>query len=342
MFISDNASAVHEKVLKKIGEVNTGVAFPYGNDPWTRQAIENIRSLFGREDLEVFFVLNGTAANVVGLSSLLQSYESVLCAETTHIHTDECGALEKYIGAKIMTVPHQEGKITPASLEAHLQHRGNEHHNQPRVVSISQCTEMGAVYTLEEIRALAEFAHVHGMYLHMDGARVANAVVALGTSFQEMITDTGVDLLSFGGTKNGLLYGEAIVCLRPELAKNMKYIRKQGMQLLSKMRYLSAQFIAYLEEDLWRENAENANQQAARLCKALQEVPGVELLNGVDANIIFARFPQFLIDAMAGKDYFYVMNPRERQVRLVTSFATTDEQIAQFIGELQEAAKRGE
>ncbi len=334
MFISDNSSTVHKKVLKKITEVNQGVAFPYGNDPYTKHATEMMQSLFNK-DTDVYFTINGTSANVIGLSALMQSYESVICAESTHINTDECGALEKYIGAKISSVEHNHGKINVQSIEKFLLDKGNEHHNQPKIISISQCTEFGSVYTPEEIKEIADFTHRHDMYLHMDGARIANAAVSLGISFNEMIADTGVDLLSFGGTKNGMMMGEAIISFRPEVTSNPKFIRKQGMQLVSKMRYISAQFIAYLEDDLWRDNATQANSTAQYLAKRLTEIPEIEIKNAVNANMIFARFPQEIIDKTINKEYYYLMYPLENVVRMVTSYNSTKEDVDQFIDELQ-------
>jgi len=335
IFLSDNSSGVHENVLRKISEVNHGFTFPYGKDKYTAEAEKLFSLLFGI-NVDVYFTVNGTSANVTGLSSVLSSFEGVLCADTTHINTDECGAFEKFTGAKIYTVENINGKINPEQLVKFLHFKGNEHHNQPKVVSISQCTETGTVYSRDEIKALADFAHDNRMFLHVDGARISNAVEAAGITIKEMFTDTGVDFVSFGGTKNGLMMGEAVIFLNTELSKNMKYIRKQSMQLVSKMRFISAQFLAYLENDLWLENARVANNAGKYFKKKLEEIPGISIIGTVDANIIFAVFPQHVIDQLLPLDYFYVMDPLERKVRFVTSFNTKNEDIDSFIIKLKE------
>ena len=334
IFLSDNSSGVHEKVLQKISEVNTGYTFPYGKDKYTLEAEKQFSKLFGKE-VAVYFTINGTSANVVSLSSVLSSFEAVICGDTAHINTDECGAFEKFTGAKILTVENKNGKIYPEQLNNLLLIKGNEHHNQPKIISISQCTETGTVYSREEIKALADFAHDNGMFLHLDGARLANALISTGLSAKEMLADTGVDIVSFGGTKNGLMMGEAVIILNPEISQNTKYIRKQGMQLISKMRFVSAQFLAYLEDDLWLENARAANKAAEYLKNQVNSFQGIKIVGTVDANIVFAIFPQHVIDELLPQDYFYVNDPIEGKVRFVTSFNTKIEDIDFFINKLK-------
>ena len=247
-FASDNNSGVDPKIMKALQDVNVGHAIGYGGDVYTEKCTLKFKELFGPQ-ASVYFVFLGTGANVLSLKAVTQPYQAVICADSAHIHVDECGAPERFTGCKLLTVPTIDGKLTPESVKAHLHGFGFEHHAQPKVISISQPTELGTLYSINEIKALAELAHQFEMYLHIDGARLANASVALGRTFYDMITMTGVDILSFGGTKNGLMYGEAIVFLKEGLDCNFKYIRKQGMQLASKMRYISAQFLAYLEDD---------------------------------------------------------------------------------------------
>lgn len=334
MFLSDNSSGVHEKVLEKMSEVNVGYTFPYGKDKFTIEAEKKFSNLFGTE-VDVYFTINGTSANIVGLASVLSSFEAVISADTAHINTDECGAFEKFTGAKILTVENTNGKINPEQLKKFLHFKGNEHHNQPKVISISQCTETGTVYSREEIKALADFAHDNEMFLHLDGARLANALISTGINAKEMITDTGTDIVSFGGTKNGLMMGEAVVVLNPDISKNTKYIRKQGMQLISKMRFVSAQFLAYLENDLWLESAKAANKAAKYLKEQMENIPNIKILGTVDANIIFVVFPQHVIDELLPQDYFYLMDPIEKKVRFVTSYNTNYEDIDIFIEKLK-------
>src|ERR1035437_5542982 len=275
-FASDNNAGVHPDILKAIVNANSGHAIAYGGDFYTEQAIEKFKKYFG-DHVSVYFVFLGTAANVLSLKALTNSYHAVICADTAHIHTDECGAPEKFNGCKLITVPTGNGKITPEEIKKHLHGFGFEHHAQPKVISITQSTEMGSVYSLQEIKTLANLAHEHEMYLHVDGARIANAAVSLGKSFKEMITDSGVDILSFGGTKNGLMYGEAVIFLKEGLDENFKYYRKQGMQLASKMRFIAAQFLGYFENELWRKNAEHANHMAQLLAREIATIKEITI-----------------------------------------------------------------
>ena len=328
-FASDNNAGVHPEILRAIGEVNRGHVIAYGDDPYTIRTIEKMKGIFGTE-AELFFVFTGTAANVLGLSSVTQPYHAVICPDTSHIHVDECGAPEKFTGCKLLAVNTPDGKLTVGHIAGQMHGIGFEHHVQPRVVSITQSTEMGTVYTLEEIKTISAYCREHGLILHMDGARISNAAAALGCGFYEMTGGAGVDVLSFGGTKNGMMYGEAVVFFRPELCADFKYRRKQGMQLTSKMRYIAAQFEAFLEGELWRTNAQHANRMARRLVEAVKDIPGVEVTQAVQANAVFARIPRELIAALQQEYFFYVWDEETSEVRWMCSFDTTEEDIGGF------------
>lgn len=330
MFKSDNTSGVHEKVLKAMSEVNFQHDYAYGTDATTKKAIEKFSELFGK-NVDVYFVTTGTAANVIGLSGLLRPFEAVVSVDSAHINVDECGALENFSGSKIIYVPNNDGKLSIKDVKPLLSVVGDEHNSQPKVISISQTTELGTLYTLDEIKEMAEFAHSNGMYLHMDGARISNAVVALNTTFKEMVTDTGVDILSFGGTKNGMMIGEAIVLLNESISPNYKFYRKQGMQLLSKMRFISAQFLAYLEEDVWKNNAENSNNMGRYMKERLMEFENIRLKSDFKTNMIFAYMEKGLIEHLLKSFGFYVIDEKEGLIRLVMSFDTTKDDIDNFI-----------
>jgi len=328
--MSDNNSGVHPNIIEAIINVNNGHDYSYGNDITTKKAIEKIRELLGVE-ADIYFVTTGTAANVIGLSGLLKPYEAVVCANTAHINVDECGALEKFSGSKILQISTENGKISKEEVIAFLHSLGDEHQSQPRIISISQTTETGTLYSIKEIKDLANFAHENNMLLHIDGARIANAVVALDTTFKEMITDTGVDLLSFGGTKNGMMIGEAIVSLNKDLSKGFKFYRKQGMQLLSKMRFVSAQFVAYLSNELWKENASNANNMGKYFADRLLEIPGVTLKSKPETNMLFVYMKKDLINSLQKEFDFYLIDEETNLIRLVTSFDTSKDDIDNFI-----------
>ena len=328
-FASDNNSGVHPDILKSLGKVNEGHAVGYGGDPYTEKAIELFKKEFGN-DTEVFFVFNGTGANVLGLSSLTRSFHSVICAETAHIQEDECGAPEKFTGCKLLPVETRTGKISPEQIAPHLKGFDFEHHSQPGVISISQVTEMGTVYSVDEIKAIAELAHRHGMYLHMDGDRIANAAVSLGLSFREFTKDAGVDVLSFGGTKNGMMLGEAVVFFNPDLTKNTKYIRKQSMQLYSKMRFVAGQFLAYFDDNLWYKNAAHANRMAKLLETEISRIPQIQVTQKVDANGLFAIVPRNIIPLLQEKYFFYIWDESRSEVRWMCSFDTQEEDIYNF------------
>jgi threonine aldolase len=333
-FASDNNSGVHPDVLKAIEKVNAGHTIAYGDDIYTKEAAEKIRQLFG-SNVDVFFVFIGTAANVLGLQAATSSFHSIICAESSHIQQDECGAPEKFTGAKLLPVETPDGKLTPELVSKHLYGFGFEHHSQPKVISITQASEMGTVYTPSEIKALAEQAHKHNMYLHVDGARIFNAAASLGISFKEMITDTGVDILSFGGTKNGMMYGEAVIFFKKELAENFKYIRKQGMQLASKMRFISAQFDAMLTNNLWLKNASHANQMAQLLAKEVSGIPKIKVTQKVQINGVFAIVPPAIIPELQKEYFFYEWDEETSEVRWMTSWDTTEEDIQGFVSLLK-------
>ena len=330
-FASDNNAVVHPEVLEAIRRANQGHVVGYGDDPQTESAVGKFREEFGAE-AEVFFVFNGTAANVLSLQALTRPFHAVLCPELSHIYTDECGAPEKFTGCKLVPLPAPSGKLTVETV-AHAYHGiGDQHHVQPRVISITQSTEMGTVYRPAEVEALARFAHDRQMFLHMDGARIANAVAAQGPSLslRQATRDLGVDVLSFGGTKNGLMGVEAVLFFRPELAEDFSFVRKQGMQLASKMRYLSVQMEALLTDDLWRRNAEQANRMARLLEQEMKKIPRVRIVYPVEANGVFAQIPREAIEKIQERYFFYVWNEEESVARWMCSFDTTEEDVREF------------
>ena len=337
-FASDNNAGVHPEILAALARANQGHVVAYGDDPYTRSAIKKFEEHFG-PDIAVFFTFNGTGANVLGLQALTRSFQSVLCSAYAHIYTDECGAPEKHTGCKLIPLPQQDGKITLDSVRHAYHGIGDEHHSQPRVISITQSTEMGTVYRPEEIQALTHFAHEHGMFLHMDGARIANAAASLGQNLRQATRDLGVDVLSFGGTKNGILGGEAVVFFRSELSHDFLYLRKQSMQLASKMRFIAAQFEALLINDLWRRSAEHANRMARLLEKEVSRVPGVRVVWKVEANGVFAQIPRHSIEKIKQHYFFYMWMEEESIVRWMCSFDTTEDDIRRFADVVAEAVK---
>jgi threonine aldolase len=329
-FASDNYSGVHPKVMEALNAANTLHAPSYGADEFTEAAVSRFRELFGR-DAATYFVYNGTGANVLGLKSLTNSFHSILCSELAHINVDESTAPEVFTGCKLIPLPHQDGKITPQTIRQRIQRIGDQHHPQARVISISQTTEYGTVYSVEEIKALSSVAKENNLFLHMDGSRISNAAVSLGIDFRSFTTDAGVDVLSFGGTKNGLMFGEAVVFLSDAAHLSFPYIRKQGMQLHSKMRFIASQFNALLSNDLWKENATRANAMARKLANGLKEIEGIRITRPVDANGVFAIFPERIIKPLQEKYPFYVWNETISEVRLMCSFDTNDEEVSGFV-----------
>jgi threonine aldolase len=328
-FASDNNAGVHPEILRAMERVNEGHVIAYGDDPYTGRSMELMKGVFGG-DAEIFFVFTGTAANVLGLGAITQPYHAVICPDTSHIHVDECGAPEKFTGCKLLDVGTPDGKLTVESIAGQMHGIGFEHHVQPRVVSITQSTEMGTLYATEEIRAISEYAHANGMLVHMDGARISNAAAALESGFYEITGGAGIDVLSFGGTKNGMMYGEAVVFFNKALCTDFKYRRKQGMQLTSKMRYIAAQFEAYLEHELWRKNALHANRMALKLHEAVSAIPGVEITQKVQANAVFAKIPSRLIPVLQEHYFFYVWDESTSEVRWMCSFDTEEADIDGF------------
>jgi len=335
-FASDNWAGVHPEVLEAMVAANEGHVQSYGGDEYTREAVTRLRSELG-EDAEVFFVFSGTAANVLCLQSMVRSYHGVICAETAHINTSECGAPEKHIGCKLLTVPSPHGKITVQGIREHLHHLGHPHHVQPGAVSISQATEYGTVYTPEEIRQIADFAHAHSMMLHMDGARIFNAAVCLDVPLRAITSEVGIDALSFGGTKNGLVAGEAVVFFNQSLADDFEFRRMQGMQLASKMRFIAAQFIALLNDDLWRRSASHANRMAQLLAGELAGIKGAALTQPVQANEVFVTLPREIIPKLQEQWPFHVWNEAMSEARLITSFDTEESDITDFAALVREA-----
>jgi threonine aldolase len=329
-FASDNNAGVHPRVMQAIAAANDGHVIAYGDDLYTARALEKFHEHLGK-DVEVFFVFGGTGANVLGLKAITQSHQAIICAETAHINVDECGAPEKFTGCKLLPVATPDGKIRVEQIKPLLHGVGFEHHVQPRVVSISQATEMGTVYTQREMKELAVFAHDHDMLLHVDGARIANAAASLNVKLKAITRDAGVDVLSFGGAKNGMMYGEAVVFFDKTLAKDFKYTRKQGTHLPSKMRYISAQFEALLTGELWRRNAEHANRMAQLLAQELGRIPQFKITQKVEANGVFAVVPKKYIAKLQKKYFFYVWNEQTSEVRFMTSFDTTEEDIKDFV-----------
>lgn len=329
-FASDNNAGVHPDILREIEKSNSGHVVGYGADMYTEKAKQIFREQLGA-DTEVFFVFTGTAANVLGISGVTRPYNSVITAFTAHLEQDECGAPEKFTGCKVLTVDTPDGKIRTGMLGKHMHGFDFEHHSQPRVISITQSTEMGTVYTPDEIKEIADFAHARDMLLHMDGARIANAAVALGLPFKAFTADAGVDILSFGGTKNGMMFGEAVCFLTSGLTDGFKYIRKQGMQLASKMRYISAQYIAYFRNDLWKQCASHANSMAAMLAEKLGSVKGLTITQPVQSNGVFVIMPADVAEKVMKEYFFYPWNEAISEYRLMTSWDTTEEDIEDFV-----------
>ena len=337
-FASDNNAAVHPEVLEAIGRANQGHVVGYGDDPYTEAAVQKFREHFGG-DVQVFFVFNGTAANCLSLDALTRPYHAVLCSEMSHIYTDECGAPEKLTGCKLLPLPAPMGKLTVETVTRAYHGIGDQHHVQPKVISITQSTEMGTVYQRAEVEALARFAHDRDMFLHMDGARISNAVVAQGLTLKQATRDLGVDVLSFGGTKNGLMGVEAVVFFLPELARDFLFIRKQGMQLASKMRFLAVQMEALLTNDLWRRNAEHANRMAKRLEAEIGKIAQAKIVYPVEANGVFVQIPRPAIKRIQERYFFYPWIEEESVVRWMCSFDTTEEDVLQFAAFVAETVR---
>jgi threonine aldolase len=334
-FGSDNHAGIHPEILAAIAEANAGHVHSYGGDPYTERMVAQFRRHFG-EQAEVFPMFNGSGANVVSLAAMIRPWSSVICAASAHVALDESTAPELVAGCRILGLPTPDGKLTPELIEPHLVGFGFVHHAQPAAVVISQSSEYGTVYTPDEVRAIADLVHGHQMRLFMDGARLGNAAVALGAPFRAFTTDAGVDALTFGGTKNGLMVGDAAVLLDPDLAPDLPFIRKRATQLASKMRFLSCQFEALLAGDLWERNARNANAMAARLADAIRDVPGLALTQPVQANAVFATLPRHHIGPLQERAFFYAWDEARNEVRLMCAWDTTPEDVDAFAADIRQ------
>lgn len=328
-FASDNYSGVHPKILEKISEINLGHVKAYGEDPYTDEAKRLLKEEFG-ENVEIVFVYNGTGANVLALDILTDKYSSIICTDVAHINTHEVGAPVRITGCPLFPTPNKDGKIQLEEIKKLMIYKGGMHHSQGKVISITQPTELGTVYTREEILELSKFAHENDMLLHMDGARFSNAVVAQESSLKELSGDLGVDILTFGGTKNGLMFGEAIIIFNTSYQAGVKYLKKQNLQLHSKMRFLSGQFLAYMENGLWYENAKNSNAMAKLLEEKLKTI-GIPIVHPLEANTLYVKLPLEIIEDLQKEVYFYLWDEKEGIVRLVTNFDTTPSDIELFI-----------
>ncbi|WP_243547370.1 threonine aldolase family protein [Pseudodesulfovibrio tunisiensis] len=337
-FASDNNSGAHPAVMQALVDANPGDMKAYGDDEISIHTDEVLKEYFGSQ-ARIHYVTTGTAANVLGLRAVTHTYNSVICSDVAHINTDECGAPEAFGGIKLVPVPTENGKLTPRAIAPYLGHIGFVHASQPKVISITQPTEVGTLYSLKEIEDICQFAHDRDLLVHMDGARIANACAALDCSFFDMTTALDVDLLSFGGTKNGCIMSEAVLFLNPDIGSGFPYLRKQAMQLVSKMRFVSAQLQAYLKDDLWLKNASNANAMARRLAEKAGQIPGVTIKGSVDCNAVFATMPPAATEILLEKYYFYVWDEHDHTLRWMTSWATTEEMVDEFVEDMRKAVE---
>ena len=333
-FASDNYSGIHPEILEAIQHANQSHEISYAEDTYTEKTNALFREIFGAET-EVLYVFNGTGANVIALKCALLPFEAVLCAETAHINADECGAPTQSTGSSLITIKTPNGKLTPELLKPFMTRKGNVHNTQPRVISISQSTELGTVYSLTELKALCSFAHENDLFVHLDGARISNAVASLGVSLKEATVDCGVDIMSFGGTKNGLMIGEAVLIFNDELKKYAAFYQKQTAQLFSKNRFIAAQFYALLKNDLWLRMATHANQMAAFLAESVAGLPGVTITQKVDANALFVIIPPHAVEPLRAKYRFYTWSEDTGELRWMCSFDTTREDVMDFVRALK-------
>jgi threonine aldolase len=329
-FGSDNHSGVHPDIVKAIESVNLGYSVAYGDDVYTKRAVKKFKEHFGK-NIDVYFVGNGTAANILGLKAVTKSYNSIFCAENAHLNVHECCGPEKFTGCKLVTIPTSNGKLSIDLLKPHIIGFGDPHMAQPKVISITQSTERGTVYTPTEIKTLSDFAHKKGMLLHMDGARLSNAAAYLNVNLNAISGDVGVDVLSFGGTKNGMMFGDAVIFFDKTFSKNFEFIRKQGMHLTSKMRFISTQFEALLSNDLWLTNAKHANIMAQLLFNEIKSIPQIKVTQKVQVNAVFATLPKKIIKKLWKKYAFHIIDEKTLEVRWMCSFDTTREDILNFV-----------
>jgi len=334
-FGSDNHSGVHPDIIKAIESTNKGYSVAYGDDEYSNRAISKFKDHFGK-DIDVFFVGNGTAANILGLKAVTDSFNLILCAETAHLNVHECCGPEKFIGCKLTTIPTPHGKLTVDLIKPYIVGTGDIHMAQPKVISITQATEQGTVYTPAEIKKISDFAHNNNMLLHMDGARLCNAAASLNVNLAAITRDVGVDILSFGGTKNGMMFGDAVIFFNKKLSKNFEFIRKQGMQLTSKMRYISVQFEALLSNDLWLKNANHANNMAQLLYTEIKNIPQIKITQKVQINAVFAIIPKIINKKLQKKYFFHIFNKHINEVRWMCSFNTTKKDIIDFVKAIKE------
>lgn len=328
-FASDNAAGVAPQVMEALAAANTGSALAYGDDDWTRRADIAVDELLGQE-VETLLCWGGTGANVVGLASVLRPHQCIVTVDSAHIVVDECSAPVRFSGSSMHTSPNADGKLLPEAIDEFAQWLGIEHHPQPALVSVSQATEMGTCYSTDDLAAVCERAHAHSMLVHLDGARIANALATDGTSLRAMVVDAGVDVMTLGMTKNGAMYGEAVVFLDPDLARHARFVRKQAGQLPSKTRFIAAQLLALLENDLWLRNASHANRMATLLARSTEHLPGVELVREPRVNSVFVRLPRERIDALQAWSFFWDWDLNDRLMRWMTSWATTTHDVEQF------------
>lgn len=334
-FGSDNHSGVHPDIMKAIESVNVGYSVSYGDDHYTDNAIKKFKDHFGK-DIDVFFVGNGTAANILGIKAVTDSFNSIFCAETAHLNVHECCGPERFTGCKLVTIPTIDGKLSVELLKPYLVGFGDPHMAQPKVISITQSSELGTVYTPEKIKILSDFVHSKDMLLHMDGARLCNAAASLNVNLKKITNDVGVDVLSFGGTKNGMMFGDAVVFFNKRLSKNFEYIRKQGMHLTSKMRFISAQFDALLSNNLWLINAKLANSMAQFLYNEIKDVQQIKITQKVQANTVFASLSKKHIEKLLEKYFFHIFNEQKMEVRWMCSFNTKREDVIDFANSIKE------
>ena len=337
-FASDNYSGIHPVILQSIQLANSLHEISYGDDYYTEKADHIFEQLFGK--VKVLYAFNGTGANIISLKCCTLPFQAIICAETAHINADECGAPTQNIGSSLITIKTPNGKLTPALIQPFLSRIGNVHNTQPKTISISQSTELGTVYSIAELKSLCNFAHQHGFYVHLDGARISNAVATLGVSLKEATLDCGVDIMSFGGTKNGMMIGEAVLIFNEELIANAPYYQKQTAQLFSKNRFIAAQFIALLTKDLWKEMASYANKMAQLLASEVIKIEGVTITQSVDANGVFVIIPRHVIIPLQQKYRFYVWNEETAELRWMCSFDTTEDEVFDFVNTLKQLVNK--
>ncbi|MBY0449442.1 MAG: threonine aldolase [Cyanobacteria bacterium] len=336
-FASDNNAGIHPAVIAAIDAANSGDTVAYGDDAWTSAFNDCLIDFFG-EGTHGFLVANGTAANVLGLQSVIRPYHSILATDCSHIGEDECQAPESRLGCQIIKVPHAMGKLPTEdferSLDPYLAHQGDPHHGQVKVLSLTQSTEFGTVYSVSELQALTDWAHKNNLIVHMDGARLSNAAASLGVTLKAITRDIGVDILSLGGTKNGLMGAEAVVFFNPELAKDFAFIRKNGMQLISKHRFVAAQFLAFFQDNLWQRNAAHANHMAQLLAAKIEAATGIKPVFPVEANGVFLALPRPIIQRLQEEYFFYVFDECRNIIRLMTHFATQEDDLQNLVDAL--------